>query len=218
MRPSGVARCNVSQSGELTKNACNNARLDASCARAFLGLLLQSLVQQTQPGLAVQQRLGEPLAFVDVLDDAERVKDVAVRVADRSDIDAHPQRIAGLAQEAFLDLDLRCRTIDQGPPKRGAVLAVIRMHDVEEAAPDQLVLGITEHGTQRRIDGAETEVEPGHRLAERALFEHAAKPLFAVAQCRLGQLAAGDVDIDAAVAHRRAGGVADHASATDDPA
>ena len=30
MCPSGVTRCNVNQSGELSKNACNCARLDAS--------------------------------------------------------------------------------------------------------------------------------------------------------------------------------------------
>ena len=93
--------------------------------------------------------------------------------------------------------------------------AVIRVDDVEEAAPDQFGLGVAEHGAQRGIDGAETEIEPRHRLAQRALFEHAAEALLAVAQRRLRQLAVGDVDIDAAVAYRCAGSVADHAAATE---
>jgi hypothetical protein len=89
--------------------------------------------------------------------------------------------------------------------------------DLQKAAPDQLVFGIVQHGAQRRVDRAETQVEPGHGLAERTLLEHAAKPLFAVAQRGLGQLAAGDVDVDATMADRFAGGVADDAAAAEDP-
>jgi hypothetical protein len=56
----------------------------------LLGLLRQSLIQQTQPRLAFLQRPGDAFALVDVLDDAQGVEDLAVRVADRSDIDVHP--------------------------------------------------------------------------------------------------------------------------------
>src|SRR4051812_558998 len=91
------------------------------------------------------------------------------------------------------------------------------MDDVEKAAANEFLGGVAEHPAQSRIDGAKAEIEASHRLAERTLLEDVAKPLLTVAQGRLGHLAAGDIDIDAAVTHRIAAGITDHPAAAEDP-
>jgi hypothetical protein len=91
------------------------------------------------------------------------------------------------------------------------------MHNIKEAAAYELGLGIAECGTERRVEGAEAEVEPDHRLAKWALFEQPAKPFFTFAQRRLGKLARGYVDLDTGAVYDSPARIPDQSTTTENP-
>jgi hypothetical protein len=67
------------------------------------------------------------------------------------------------------------------------------MHELQQVAADKFFPGIAKHPAQRRVHLAQAEIRPGGRLAERALFEHAAKTGHALAQRALHPPPFGDI-------------------------
>jgi hypothetical protein len=186
-------------------------------ARTFAHLDLKLFVQLAQPSFAFLQRLSDPLALVDVLDDAECVENIAVQVPDRADIDADPEALAGLADEALLQLDLRHRTGNQVPTDGMTIVAIVRVDQFQQVATDKLLSRIPKHPAQRRVHLPKTEIQIRGCLAERALFEHTAEASHAFAQGRFRPFALRNVHVDSAIAHGPSGGVADDMASAKDP-
>src|SRR5581483_8377032 len=150
--------------------------------------------------LAVAKSLNDPLVFVYILQNGERVNQPAVTVMDRPNGYADPQRSTALAHETFIQVDLSQSPLDEGSPGRDTSLKIVRMYEIREGPTDKFFRVITEHLAHGRIDGAKPKIGTCHGLPERTLFEDAAESDLTLAQGRLGGLLFGHVDIDAAIA------------------
>ena len=138
--------------------------------------------------LARAQRTLGQLALRDVLHLTDKTGDRPA-LADRREARQDPHRSAGPVHAAHL-------------PRAGCrvELDLLRMADVGDVAPVQLLHAVAEHVGQRRIDPGEGSVEADERQADARELERAAEARLALAQLRLGRRALG------ARSRRRLGG------------
>ena len=159
--------------------------------------------------LRVEELLLESLPLGDVLDEGDCVRELAVRAADgRAGQTAPAHRAVGV-EEALLEVVAVERAVAKLPVEAHVGLDVLGVREVGEGNGRELVRVAPEQLLDGPVHLEGLALGADERDAQARVLEDGAEAGLALGERRLGALAVGDVDHDAAEEAGLAGGVPD---------